>query len=504
MSKEVVIAGGIVAAVLGLVVVAFVPQKQKPVAPELAQKEEPGFVPAPPSNDDILGIKPQPDSPLANNSQFSPIADHNDRFTQPNPPNHTNSYPLSVKPNNQFNESFPRGNGSFPPVNQPPVVADLSSPKPATGEVKTHIVVTGETLGEISQKYYGTGKNWKKIAEANKVDPSDLKVGQKLTIPVIETAAATTSAAPELANGERTYTVLKGDSYYSIAKKELGNAARWKELEKLNNIPADDLRVGKVIKLPAKAAAVEALTPAPVAPSAGDANVHVVKANETLSDISKSHYGTTAKWKEIVKANPGIDPEGLKVGQKIKLPEIAGAPKAPESTAGGSTTKESSTNTAATYTVKLGDTPASIASSQMGPKADWKKIVEANPGLDPKKLRIGQKLVIPGKVAPVEATPPPAPFGGAQPAIIPPRPMNNGFPLPPSTNGNTRLEAPLNAGGASYPQPNGTPPPAPGGNLSPTTSNNSFGLPPSNTLPPTPADFPPLSSSSANGTPAIP
>ena len=505
MSKEVVIAGVIVLACLGVIGVAVGMPKQKAVAPEIAKEKEPVTAPAPPSNDDILGIKPLPDSPLANNSQFSPIADHNDRFTQPNPPNQANSYPLSVKPNNQFNEPFPRGNVSFPPVNQPPVVADPPPSKPATGEVKTHIVVTGETLGEISQKYYGTGKNWKKIAEANKVDPSDLKVGQKLTIPVIETAAAaTTSAAPELANGERTYTIQKGDSYYSIAKKELGNAARWKELEKLNNISADDLRVGKVIKLPAKAAAVEALVPGPVAPSASDANVHVVKANETLSDISKSHYGTTAKWKEIVKANPGIDPEGLKVGQKIKLPEIAGAPKAPESTAGGSTTKESSTHAAATYTVKLGDTPASIASSQMGPKADWKKIVEANPGLDPKKLRIGQKLVIPGKVAPAEATPPPAPFGGVQPAVIPPRPMSNGFPLPPSANGNTRLDAPLNAGGASYPQPNGTPPPAPGSNLSPTTSNNSFGLPPSNTLPPPPADFPPLSSSSANGTPAIP
>jgi nucleoid-associated protein YgaU len=491
MSKEVVIAGAIVTACLGLIVVAVVLPKQKVIAPEVVQKVEPIEVPTPPNNDDIFGVKPQPDPLLSNNNnQFPPMVE-------------PRQYPLP----NPLNEQFPPVKTPFPQFNPPPVV-ELSPAKPVTSEVKTHIVVTGETLGEISQKYYGTGKNWKKIAEANKVDPSDLKVGQKLTIPVIEAPATTTIPAPELASGERTYTVQKGDSYYSIAKKELGNAARWKELEKLNKIPADDLRVGKVIKLPAKAAAVEPLAPGPEAPSAGDANVHVVKANETLSDISKMHYGTTTKWKEIVKANPGIDPEGLKVGQKIKLPEIAGAPKVPESTAGSSTTTESSSNPAATYTVKAGDTPASIATSQIGPKADWKKIVEANPGLDPKKLRIGQKLVIPGKTAPAEPTPPPAPFGGVQPAPLAPpatgggqRPMNNGFPTPPPANGNTRFEAPLNAGGASYPLPNGTPPPAPGGNFSPSTSENSFGIPPSNTLPP-PADFPSLSTPSTPSTPS--
>ena len=330
MSKDVVIAGAIVAACLGLVVVAFVIPKQKAVVSDVAKKEEQPLAPTPPSNDDLMASKPSDDFLLpGNNSQFPPSGP-NDQFTNPNRNHQPAPYPnpapgnSSNQPGNSFNQSgtFPRpGAVPFPPINQPNVVVEPPPAKPATSEAKTHVVAAGETLGEISQKYYGTGKNWKKIADANKVDPSELKVGQKLTIPAIETASTTATPAPELASGERNYTVQKNDSYYSIAKKELGNAARWKELEKLNNVPADELRVGKVIKLPAKAAAVEALKPGPEAPAAGDANVHVVKGGETLSDISKLHYGTTTKWKEIVKANPGIDPEGLKVGQKIKLPD---------------------------------------------------------------------------------------------------------------------------------------------------------------------------------------
>ncbi len=503
MSKEVVIAGTIVAACLGLVVVAFVIPKQKAVVTEVVKQVE--LAPTPPSNDDLMASKPSDDFLLpGNNSQFPPSGP-TDQFTNPNRNHQPTPYPApgtsSNQPGNSFNQSgsFPRSSSvPFPPMNPPTGVIDPPLTKLATSEAKTHVVTTGETLGEISQKYYGTGKNWKKIADANKVDPSELKVGQKLTIPAIETASTTVTPAPELANGERNYTVQKNDSYYSIAKKELGNAARWKELEKLNNVPADELRVGKVIKLPAKAAAVEALKPGPEALSAGDANVHVVKGGETLSDISKLHYGTTTKWKEIVKANPGIDPEGLKVGQKIKLPEIAGAPKVPESGAlpstGTSKPTESSANPAATYTVKAGDTPASIAKSQIGPKADGKKIIEANPGLDPNKMRIGQKLVIPGKSAPAEPLPPvfpsnkptvKPPFGGIQPAPGgAQRPTGGNFPIPPASGGN-RFEAPLNAtGGTAYPQPTGLPPAAPGSNFpTPSTNNDSFGLPSSTPSP---------------------
>lgn len=51
---------------------------------------------------------------------------------------------------------------------------------------RTYTVKNGDTLQKISQKFYGTTKNWRKIYLANKSklkDPNSLKVGTKLSIP---------------------------------------------------------------------------------------------------------------------------------------------------------------------------------------------------------------------------------------------------------------------------------------------------------------------------------
>ena len=58
-----------------------------------------------------------------------------------------------------------------------------------TEKIKTqkfHIVRKGETLSEISYKYYGSANKWQKILEANRdeiEDVSKLKPGTKLIIP---------------------------------------------------------------------------------------------------------------------------------------------------------------------------------------------------------------------------------------------------------------------------------------------------------------------------------
>ncbi|WDV47456.1 LysM peptidoglycan-binding domain-containing protein [Clostridiaceae bacterium M8S5] len=49
---------------------------------------------------------------------------------------------------------------------------------------------------------------------------------------------------------DRTYTVKKGDCLWKIAKRELGDGSKWRELAKLNNIKAKYvLQIGQVIKL---------------------------------------------------------------------------------------------------------------------------------------------------------------------------------------------------------------------------------------------------------------
>ena len=51
----------------------------------------------------------------------------------------------------------------------------------------------------------------------------------------------------------RTYTIKKGDTLQSIAKKLLGKASRWQEIAKINNInDPRNLKVGKKIRVPRK------------------------------------------------------------------------------------------------------------------------------------------------------------------------------------------------------------------------------------------------------------
>lgn len=303
-----------------------------------------------------------------------------------------------------------------------PLGASPAAPTPVAAATTTlggtHTVAKGETLGDISATHYGTTKHWRKIVEANPgLDPARLKIGQVIQIPAVETPAA----AAAVPGGADSYTVKKGESYYTIAKKMLGSSSRWREIERLNSIPAEELRAGAVIKLPAKDAGGGASASGAV--GVGGGKTHVVAKGETLGDISKAYFGTTTKWKQIVEANPGVRPENLKVGQSLAIPDLPAAAATPGAAApiGGNT-----------YTVKSGDTLESIAASTLGKKSAWKQIVEANPGLQPTALRIGQVLAIPGSsagsapLAPTAGTPgdafAPLPGGAAPAPAAPPAP----------------------------------------------------------------------------------
>ncbi|MFP4356057.1 MAG: LysM peptidoglycan-binding domain-containing protein [Phycisphaerae bacterium] len=48
-----------------------------------------------------------------------------------------------------------------------------------------------------------------------------------------------------------------------------------------------------------------------------------------------------------------------------------------------------------THIVKLGDTLYKLAKQYYGAGTAWQTIAAANPGVDPKKLRVGQRLIIP-------------------------------------------------------------------------------------------------------------
>lgn len=52
--------------------------------------------------------------------------------------------------------------------------------------------------------------------------------------------------------GERTHTVVRGDTLWALAKQYLGSGTRYKEIMRLNGMASEIIRVGQVLKIPAK------------------------------------------------------------------------------------------------------------------------------------------------------------------------------------------------------------------------------------------------------------
>ncbi len=76
------------------------------------------------------------------------------------------------------------------PVAQPPAVAapapDTVSTPPAGGEFQTYTVEPKDTLWGIAKRFYGSGKLWTRIFDANRdviSSPRKLKIGSELKIP---------------------------------------------------------------------------------------------------------------------------------------------------------------------------------------------------------------------------------------------------------------------------------------------------------------------------------
>ena len=56
-------------------------------------------------------------------------------------------------------------------------------------------------------------------------------------------------------------------------------------------------------------------TPAPL-----EGNSYTIQRGDTLWAIAARHYGDGQRWKDIQEANPGIQPNRMRIGQTIALP----------------------------------------------------------------------------------------------------------------------------------------------------------------------------------------
>jgi nucleoid-associated protein YgaU len=142
----------------------------------------------------------------------------------------------------------------------------------------------------------------------------------------------------------REYTVQQGDTgWMAIAQRVYGDSSYWEVVSRANplvtpnklipgrtrlRIPIDPGNIqGKIVKTDPKPASAE--PPASKKPSAEPAEAakaapieYTIRAEDTLSSISKAFYGKAGLWRAIAAANTDRipDPDRLPVGVKIIIP----------------------------------------------------------------------------------------------------------------------------------------------------------------------------------------
>ena len=118
-----------------------------------------------------------------------------------------------------------------------------------------------------------------------------------------------TSAAPLM----QEYIVVKGDSFYVIAKKF---GVTVKMMQDANpGVDSSRLQIGQKLNVP-PAVVHESVAGATAAAVTDGSTIYTVKSGDTLLRIAKQ-FGTT--YKAIMAAN-SLTTEKIKVGQKLKIP----------------------------------------------------------------------------------------------------------------------------------------------------------------------------------------
>ncbi len=140
-----------------------------------------------------------------------------------------------------------------------------------------------------------------------------------------------------------------------------------------------------------------------VRPAVGTEQTYVVKDGDTYWTIAQNLWGDGSLHTHLQKANPRILPNDLRPRMTITVPPklvVVSSTSVSASVAAASSgaTGVDSLTGKRYYIVKKGDNGFwDISKAVYGDGSHWKLIESANPGLDSRKLRPGQKVLCPDK-----------------------------------------------------------------------------------------------------------
>ncbi len=223
-----------------------------------------------------------------------------------------------------------------------------------------YIIQSGDTLFALAVRFNTTVNAI--LALNPGIIPERLFIGQTLCIP-----------QPTCPSGTEIYVIKGGDTIALLAKRF--NTTVSAILDVNPGIVPERLFIGQEICIPRQIQ--EPSCPIGTAP-------YTIRSGDTLAKIA-GRFNTSVE--AILFANPGIIPERLSVGQIIcvaqEKPLLPACP------------------TSNYYVITKGDTLASIAFTF---DVGLQELLNANPGINPRNLYIGQVVCIPAKPSPVGIT----------------------------------------------------------------------------------------------------
>ncbi len=197
--------------------------------------------------------------------------------------------------------------------------------------MRTYEVQNGDTLASIAKKMYGAELGNKKttidgIFKANTDQlstPHEIQIGQKLSIPDIAPAAvpANKKSVPgkEIALVREHSNLLesiKDSTVHLTPLNRTGDTAVIKAIQPVQPAAQEPAKTAKI----APAAAEKTIKTPSAAVKPANQKTYVVKNGDNLWRIAMRLLGDGKRYKEIIKANPSIDPDNIAVGTTIVIP----------------------------------------------------------------------------------------------------------------------------------------------------------------------------------------
>lgn len=199
--------------------------------------------------------------------------------------------------------------------------AELAKSEPIQKDTFTdrkYRVQKNDTLFDISTKYFNTIHHWRDIAAANPhVKANNLKPGTVLLIPHVSSHVPVSLAEVE---GPKLEVTPASAPVQEKAPTEASSQVATEPVPVAKAAVEKPAPAEAPVAQAAKPSTVEApvavVVPAPVL------RYHTARSRDSFEKISMRYFGTKEFAEAVAVANPSVDPQHIKKGMKLVVPEV--------------------------------------------------------------------------------------------------------------------------------------------------------------------------------------